>query len=142
MANKPSQLKSLTHKYIAEFLRCRADFDYFCRTYVYLELPGKDVLITPYSKQTELIDTIEQWKYVLVLKSRQIGISTIIQAYAAWLTVFYDNVVIGIISKDGAEATDFARVIRGIVEKLPDWMKPLGSWFCKKNRTFIHFNQW
>ena len=145
MANKPAQLKALASKYVAEFLKCRANFDYFCRSYVYIELPGKDVLLTPYAKQTELVDTIDQWKYVLVLKSRQIGISTIIQAYAAWLTVFFDNVVIGIISKDGAEATDFARVVRGIVEKLPDWMKPvgglLGRGFSKRTeRSFILTN--
>lgn len=145
MANKPGQLKNLANKYVAEFLKCRANFDYFCRTYVFLELPGKDVLLTPYAKQTELVDTLDKWKYVLVLKSRQIGISTIIQAYAAWLTVFFDNVVIGIISKDGAEATDFARVIRGIVEKLPEWMKPvgglLGRGFAKRTeRSFILTN--
>jgi hypothetical protein len=142
---KPGQLKSIADKYLAEFLRCRADFDYFCRTYVYLELPGGDVLLNPYSKQIELIDLVEKKRYVLVLKSRQIGISTIVQAYAAWLTTFYDNVVIGVISKDGAEATDFARVIRGIVEKLPDWMKPvgglLGRGFAKRTeRSFILTN--
>ena len=145
MASKPAQLRSLANKYVAEFLQCRANFNYFCTNYVYLELPGKDVLLSPYAKQVELIDTITRKKYVLVLKSRQIGISTIVQAYAAWLTVFYDNVVIGIISKDGAEATDFARVIRGIVEKLPDWMKPvgglLGRGFAKRTeRSFILTN--
>jgi len=79
------------------------------------------------------------------LKSRQIGISTIIQAYVAWLVVFYSNVVVGIISKDGAEATDFARVIRGMIEKLPVWMKPkgglLGRGFAKRTeRSFILTN--
>jgi hypothetical protein len=118
---------SKTDDYVAEYLRCKNDFHYFCANYIYIEIPGVDILLRPYNKQSELIDTIEKKKYVLVLKSRQIGISTIVQAYAAWLTVFFNNVVIGIISKDGAEATDFARVIRGMVEKLPDWMKPLGG---------------
>jgi len=145
MAKKPSQMKNLANIYVAEFLKCRSNFDYFCKHYVYLELPGKDVLFTPYQKQTELIDTIELTKFVLVLKSRQIGISTVIQAYSAWLTIFFDNVVIGLISKDGAEATDFARVIRGMVEKLPDWMKPpgglLGRGFAKRTeRSFILTN--
>lgn len=145
IGQKPLQLKSLANKYVAEFLQCRASFEYFANRYIYIELPGKDVLLSPYAKQTELIDTIEEEKYVLVLKSRQIGISTIIQAYATWLTVFYNNVVIGIISKDGAEATDFARVIRGMVEKLPDWMKPvgglLGRGFAKRTeRSFILTN--
>jgi len=122
--NNPKHFKAVADQYVSEFLKCKSDFDYFCRHYVYIELPGKDQLLKPYKKQTELIDTIERRRYVLVLKSRQIGISTVIQAYSAWLTIFYDNVVIGIISKDGKEATDFARGIRGMIEKLPDWMKP------------------
>jgi len=108
-------------------------------------LKKKKKKLIPYRKQTELIDLIEVKHYVLVLKSRQIGISTIIQAYSTWLTTFFDNVVIGIISKDGREATDFARAIRGMIEKLPDWMKPLkgvlGRGFAKRTeQSFILTN--
>ncbi len=115
---------SPTTQQIAEFIKCKNDFDYYCENYVYIEIPGGDILLKPYKKQKELIHKIINDKYVLVLKSRQVGISTIIQAYCSWLSVFYDNTVVGIISKDGKEATDFARTIRGIIEKLPDWMKP------------------
>ncbi len=142
---KPKQLNKVAKKYVTEFFKCKSDFEYFCRKYIYLELPGKDILFSPYNKQIELIDMIEVHKFIISLKSRQIGISTIIQAYAAWLVIFYDNVVIGIISKDGAEATDFARVIRGFVDKLPDWIKPLGGFngrgFVKRTeRSFILTN--
>ena len=139
------QLQKLAQKYIEEFIKCKASFDYYCRNYVLIELPGRDEKLIPYRKQTELIDLIEFQHYVLVLKSRQIGISTIIQAYSSWLTIFFDNVVIGIISKDGREATDFARAVRGMVEKLPDWMKPLkgvlGRGFAKRTeQSFILTN--
>ena len=142
---KITEIQGMADKYISEFLRCKADFHYFCRHYVFIEVPGKDVLLQPYRKQVELVNLIDQKHYVLVLKSRQIGISTIIQAYSCWLTVFFDNAVIGIISKDGKEATDFARAIRGMVEKLPDWMKPpkgpLGMGFAKRTeQSFILTN--
>jgi hypothetical protein len=141
----PKHISQLAQQQLQEYLRCRASFDYFSTNYIYLELPGKDVLIKPYGKQTELIDLIEKRKYVLVLKSRQIGISTIIQAYAAWLVIFFANTAIGIISKDGKEATTFARAIRGMVEKIPDWMKPprglLGRGFAKRaEQSFILTN--
>jgi len=140
-----TKLQGMADKYISEYLRCKAVFDYFCRKYILIEVPGKDINLNPYRKQVELINLIEEKRYVLVLKSRQIGISTIIQAYSAWLTVFYDNVVIGIISKDGKEATDFARAIRGMVEKIPEWMKPprgpLGRGFAKRTeQSFILTN--
>jgi len=116
--------KNIAEEKVQEFIKCKTNFDYFCNNYIYIELPGGDMLLHPYQKQKELCETIQKHKNVLVLKSRQIGISTVLQAYCAWLTNFYDNVVIGIISKDGREATDFARSIRGMIEKLPAWMKP------------------
>jgi len=140
-----TEIQGMADAYVAEFLKCKADFEHFCRTYIFIEIPGRDVLLQPYRKQVELVNLIEDKHYVLVLKSRQIGISTIIQAYSAWLTIFYDNAVIGIISKDGREATDFARAIRGMVEKLPEWMKPpkgpLGRGFAKRTeQSFILTN--
>ena len=119
--------KDKVEEYVQEYIRCKQDFDYFCRRYIYLELSGGDELFNPYNKQTELINLVNKEKNVIVLKSRQIGISTIVQAYSAWLLNFYDNTVIGIISKDGKEATDFARAIRGMVEKIPKWLKPKGG---------------
>lgn len=140
-----NDLNSMADKYVTEYLKCKNDFEYFCPKYVFIEIPGKDVTLSPYRKQLELIDLIEKDHYVLVLKSRQIGISTIIQAYSVWLTIFHDNAVVGIISKDGKEATDFARAIRGMIEKLPDWMKPpkgvLGRGFAKRTeQSFILTN--
>jgi hypothetical protein len=122
-----SQQTQKAQYYVSEFMKCKTNFNYFCMTYVYLELPGGDQLFKPYQKQNELINLLHKEHYVITLKSRQIGISTIIQAYSAWLVIFYDNVVVGLISKDGKEATDFARAIRGMVEKLPEWMKPKGG---------------
>jgi len=140
-----SELKNMADEYITEYLRCKNNFEYFCRNYIMIELPGKDAHLIPYKKQVELVNLVEAKRYVLVLKSRQIGISTIIQAYAAWLSIFFDNAVIGIISKDGKEATDFARAIRGMVEKVPEWMKPpkgpLGRGFAKRTeQSFILTN--
>jgi hypothetical protein len=140
-----TKIKNVAQQHINEYLKCRTDFEYFCKTYIMIEAPGRDINLDPYQKQTELVRVVEKFKFVLVLKSRQIGISTIIQAYAAWLTVFYSNAVVGIISKNGKEATHFARTIRGMVEKLPDWMKPpkgvLGRGFAKRTeQSFILTN--
>jgi hypothetical protein len=142
---KQQKAQSMANRYISEYLKCKNDFDYCCKNYIKIEMPGKDQNLSPYTKQSELIHSIEKNKYVLVLKSRQIGISTIIQAYSAWLAVFFDNAVIGIISKDFKEATDFARTIRGMIEKLPDWMKPSngtqGRGFAKRTeQSFILTN--
>ena len=121
------EIKNKIENLVEEYLKCKNDYFYFCSNYVYIELPGGDVLFKPYKKQKEFIDCIIKDHNVLCLKSRQVGISTTIQSYAAWIANFYPNSRIGIISKDGKESTDFARAIRGIIEKLPPWMKPKGG---------------
>jgi len=107
-----------------EFIRCSENYDYFIRNYILLELPGGDEYFKPYDKQVELLDAIEREKYIFVIKSRQIGISTILKAYCVWLTIFHDNVVVGIVSKDASEATVFARDIRKMIDKIPKWLQP------------------
>jgi len=142
---RPNHLKFAAKKFVLEYLRCKKSFEYFATHYILLELPGGDELINPYNKQLEFVDLVETKKHVLLLKSRQTGFSTIVQAYTAWLCAFHSNVIVGIISKDGNEATDFARFIRGMIEKLPNFLKPpkgaLGRGFDKKTeRSFILTN--
>jgi hypothetical protein len=108
-------------------MKCQKSFHYFCLKYILLELPGGDVNFSMYDLQKTLIDIIEDKHHVLVLKSRQVGISTTLQAYCAWLLIFFPNVVVGIVSKDGPEATTFARTISGMIDKLPVWLKPQGG---------------
>jgi len=117
---------------IQEYMKCKNSFHYYCQKYVLLELPGGDEPFNMYELQKTLIDIIEDKKHVIVLKSRQVGISTTVQAYCSWLLIFHKNVVVGIVSKDGPEATTFARTISGMIDKLPNWMKPKGGYKNQK----------
>jgi hypothetical protein len=77
-----------------------------------------------YRKQKEMIEKLYDGHFMIVCKTRQTGISTIAQAYCAWLTVCFDNVIVGVISKDGKKATDFSRKVRDMITKIPDWLSP------------------
>jgi len=130
--------KEKAEERIKEYFKCKHDFKYFISNYIYLELPGGNVKITPYEKQMELLRLVDEQHFVIVLKSRQIGISTINQAYVCWLMVFHENVVVGVVSKNGEAATKFSRFIAGFIDKLPKWMNP---GFDKRNeRSFILLN--
>lgn len=120
---------------ISEFIRCKSDFYYFCKNYMMIEMPGGNIELKLYNKQRELVNLLHTLHYVIVLKTRQIGISTVIQAYICWLHTFYDNVVVGIISKDGSEATSFARIIMGMIDKLPVWLAP--KYLKRSEQTYI-----
>jgi hypothetical protein len=120
---------------ISEFLRCKENFGYFCSKYIEIEMPGGNIPLKLYSKQEELVQVLHTKHYILVLKTRQTGVSTIIQAYIVWLHVFYDNVVVGVLSKDGPEATSFARHIMSMIDNLPTWLVP--KYVKRTEQTYI-----
>ena len=70
------KLHTLAQRYVEEFIKCKSSFDYFCRNYVFIELPGQDEKLIPYRKQTELIDLKENviqcfWKNMVPQKDNK-----------------------------------------------------------------------
>jgi len=107
-----------------EWMKCKEDFFYFLEKYIPLDLPGTDNVFKYHNGQELTIRTLMTDHYVIVLKSRQIGITTAIRAYCAWLTIFYNNYSIGVISKKGPDATAFVRKTIKIIEDLPPFLRP------------------
>lgn len=115
---------SVDVKEILEWMKCKRSFRYFCHKFVKIPEPGDDIKLNPNECQEIFIDTFFKYRYVVVNKSRQIGISTILQAICVYLLIFYKNVVIGIISRDQGEATEFVTKTKHIMDKLPDYFVP------------------
>ena len=111
----------------------------FIHEQVKIPLPGGSTPFRPYNKQIELVENFLKYHNLVILKSRQIGVSTIVQALIAWMVVFYDNVVVGVISRDGPEATDFARKVMGMLDELDSDFKP--TYEKKTEQSFILDNK-
>ena len=95
---------------------------FFCEA-VKLPTPGGVELFEPYKEQIDVVEILLKHHYLISLKSRQIGISTIVQAFIVWMMTFYSDMTIGVISKDGDEAVDFVRKTWSIYDELPFWLK-------------------
>lgn len=59
----------------------------------------------------------------LVLKARQLGLSWLTLCYALWLMRFHPSVAVLIFSKRDEEAIELLERLRGINQRLPDWMQ-------------------
>jgi len=87
--------------------------------------PGGDELIKLYEPQKRILrDFYAGERNQIWLKSRQLGFSTLTQMIIVHLCVFFTNVVMGIASKSGAEASDFCRKTSDVLDKLPKWLQP------------------
>jgi len=118
-----------------EYYKCKNDLLYFIEHYVKVELPGGSIHPTLYSPQKTLLKMLMNDHYVSLLKTRQTGGSTAAQFFCTWALTFFKNVVVGVVSRKGDEATDFARKVMTMIHSLPIWMQPR---FTKDTeRTFI-----
>jgi len=120
---------------LQEFHKCKKDPIYFIENYVQIELPGLTSYMKLYDPQKTFLTSLLDDHHVIALKSRQIGISTIVQAFIAYVFTFYDNVVVGVVSRDGDESTDFCRKVISMLKYLPDWLRP--TFVKDSERTFI-----
>ena len=107
---------------IKEFILCKRSFRHFLQYAIIYSEDYMDYVSfadLAYEKQLEFIDTVIKDHYVIINKSRQIGISTITQAFVAWLILFNAEYSVGVVSKLGSEATKFVSLVKEFVDNFP-----------------------
>ena len=85
-----------------ELVKCAKDPKYFMKKYCVVQHPmrGK-VPFHLYPYQEKCVDTFSQDdKYCVILKSRQLGLSTLSAGYALWLMTFHSDKNILVIAKN------------------------------------------
>lgn len=115
----------ITNKQLEEYIKCKDSFEYFCNTYIYVgNYKCNQIKLSPSTKQIQLINFIDQEKYVIFRKERQEGFSILMIIYCLWLTIFFDDITIGVISVNNRTATSFVTTSNYIIKHLPSWLSP------------------
>ena len=84
--------QQLRDKIKEEFKKCALDSSYFLTRYSYIQHPIRGrVLFDLYHYQKDALKDFENHDYNIVLKGRQIGISTLVAGYALWLMLFHKD---------------------------------------------------
>lgn len=81
------------------------------------------ILLDCRDAQRETVDTWLNNRYTVVLKARQIGFSTLIATYAFWLTFFYSDRAVVLISKTERESAKLLQKAKYGYRFMPEWMK-------------------
>jgi len=118
------KLDKTTLKYAEQYLAYKSDIVKFAEDCIMIPTPGGDEHIELYEPQKKVLKSFLDDHHLCLLKSRQTGFSTMSQIMSVFISVFYENCVMGIISRDGAEASDFVRKTQNMIDKLPKWMRP------------------
>ena len=116
--------KSLTkQQQISEIVRCGKDPAYFIRQYAKIQHPQKGTIpFELYPFQEECLSDFQKNRFNIVLKSRQLGLSTISAAYATWLAIFYKDKNVLVIATKLATAQNFIKKVHVLLQSLPKWL--------------------
>src|SRR5271154_1969308 len=77
---------------VQEIIACGKDPMYFIKKYAKIQHPSRGTIpFETYDFQDDCLREFEKHRLNIVLKSRQLGLSTLVAAYAAWLAIFYKD---------------------------------------------------
>ena len=76
--------------------------------------------------QTETLRTFRENRYVIVLKARQLGLTTLAMAYAFWMLLFRPGSNIVLVSRSQTAANNALELIDFMHSFLPQWAKMRG----------------
>lgn len=107
-----------------EYKKCLEDPIYFMKKYVKIQHPVRGTVnFDLYEFQEKALSDLVNHDLNIILKSRQMGISTLTAAYSLWLMTFYTDKNILIISITQETAKEIVTRVRFANDNLPNWLK-------------------
>ena len=120
MPNKQQIRKQIREEYV----KCAMDPVYFMKEYCFIQHPVKGkIKFDLYNFQERTLSDIANNDYNIILKARQLGISTLSAGYSLWLMNFHaDKNILDIATKQEV-AKNLVTKVRVMHKELPNWLK-------------------
>jgi hypothetical protein len=116
--------KSLKDVIKEQYQKCAGDPVYFMKKYCKIQHPirGK-IPFELYPFQEDTLTDFKEHRYNIVLKSRQLGISTLVAGYALWKMIFNEDFNVLIIANKQDVAKNLVLKVRTMNQLLPVWLR-------------------
>jgi hypothetical protein len=107
-----------------QYQKCAADPVYFMKNYCYIQHPvrGK-IKFKLYPFQENSLSSLRDNRYNIILKSRQLGISTLSAGYALWAMLFNEDFNVLVIATTQEVAKNLVTKVQVMHDNLPSWLK-------------------
>ncbi|NBV29908.1 hypothetical protein EBS02_13010, partial [bacterium] len=124
---------------VKEIIKCGKDPVYFINNFVKISHPVQGLIsFKLYPFQEDCISDFLEYKYNIVVKSRQLGLSTITSAYCLWLAMFHEDKDIRLMATRLDTAKNMIQKIGIAFKDVPAWIKTsLGITKTEKDSSYI-----
>jgi len=138
MSEQVSKQTNIKDRIREEFLKCATDPVYFMKKYYMIQHPQRGrMLFDLYPFQESVLKIFSGDQNIIINKSRQLGISTLVSAYSLWLMLFHKDKNVLVIATKQETAKNMVTKVRFAYDNLPVWLK-IGS--TEDNRLSLRLN--
>ena len=131
VTNKSRQVK--------EIIKCGKDPVYFFNKYVKIQHPVHGLIpFNTYPFQDDCVQDFVDHRFNVILKSRQLGLSTLTAAYATWMALFQKDKTILIIATKLSVAQNFIKKVKVMIRSVPKWL--VLPTIVSNNKQLIEFS--
>ena len=117
----PQDLKQIIRE---EYMLCAQSPSHFMKKYCYIQHPTRGrILFGLYPFQDKVLTLWKENPYSIVLKSRQLGISTLAAGYGLWLMLFHKDKNVLCIATKQETAKNMVTKVKFMYNNLPSWLK-------------------
>ena len=107
-----------------EYIKCAKDPAYFMKKYCYIQHPTRGrILFNLYPFQEKVLHLFRDNDYIITLKSRQLGISTLASAYSLWMMLFHKDKNVLALATTQATARNLVSKTMFMYDQLPKWLR-------------------
>ena len=107
-----------------EYIKCAKDPAYFMKKYCYIQHPTRGrILFNLYPFQEKVLHLFRDEQFIITLKSRQLGISTLAAGYSLWLMLFHKDKNVLALATTQATARNLVSKVIFMYDQLPKWLR-------------------
>jgi len=107
-----------------EYIACAKDPSHFMRKYCFIQHPQRGrVIFNLYPFQGKVLNLWRDNPYSIVLKSRQLGISTLAAGYSLWWMLFHKDKNVLCLATKQETAKNMVTKVKFMYDNLPSWLK-------------------
>ena len=108
---------------VSEIIKCGKDPVYFFNSYLKIQHPVRGMIsFDTFQFQDTCVQDFIDHRFNIILKSRQLGMSTLSAAYAVWMAIFQRDKNILIIATKLSVAQNFITKVKTMIRSLPKWL--------------------
>lgn len=108
---------------VAEIIKCGKDPSYFMKKYCKIQHQLRGLIpFDTYDFQDDCVKQFQEHRFNIVLKSRQLGLSTVSAAYVVWYAIFKKDKNILVIATKLNTAINFIKKVKTMLDGLPPWL--------------------